>query len=82
MLCVSVARFASVLRDSACVVLLWGTSENFRLQSMISIFRFVVSFAVLHTCAHGEHGNFVSGGTQSIDGGVIACVVAVASVVA
>ena len=57
----SVARFASVLRDSACVVLLWGTSENYRLQSMISIFRFVVS-AVLHTCVHGEHGNFVSGG--------------------
>ena len=47
---------------------------------MISLFRFVTSFAVLQSCVRGEHGKFVSGGTQSIDGGLIACVVAVSSV--
>ena len=71
-----------MLRDVACVVQLWRTHESFRLQSIITFFRFVVSFAVLQSCVRGEHGKFVSGGTQSIDGGVIACVVAVASVAA
>ena len=65
-----------VLRDVASLVQFWSTSENIRLQSMITLFRFVVSFAVLQSCVRGEHGKFISGGTQSIDGGVIACVVA------
>ena len=72
--------FRGVLCDVARVLHLWDTSESFRLQSIISSFRFVVSFAVLQSCVRGEDGKFVSGGTESIDGGVIACVVAVASV--
>ena len=63
-----------VLRDVASVVQLWGTSENIRLQSVISLFRFVACFAVLQSCVRGKHGKFVSRGTQSTDGGVIACV--------
>ena len=63
-----------VLRDVASLVQFWGTSENIRLQSVISLFRFVVSFAVFQSCVRGEHGKFISGGTQSIDWGVIACV--------
>ena len=73
-------RCEPVLRDVASLVQFWSTSENIRLQSMITLFRFVVSFAVLQSCVRGEHGKFISGGTQSIDGGVIACVVAVSSV--
>ena len=38
-----------------------------RLLSMISPFRFVVSFAFLQTCARGELGKFVSGGMQSLE---------------
>ena len=56
-----------VLRDVASLVQFWGTSENIRLQSVISLFRFVASFAVLQTCVRRKHGRFVSGGTQSID---------------
>ena len=56
-----------MLRDVASVVQFGGMSENFRLQSMISLFRFVASFAVLQTCVRGEHGKFVSGVTQTID---------------
>ena len=67
---------------SCCGSWFWGTSDQIRLQSVITLFHFVVTFAVLQSCARGEHGKFVSGGTQSIDGGVIACVVAVASVAA
>ena len=69
-----------VLRGVASVVQFGCASENIRLQSVISLFRFVVSFAVLQSLVRGEHGKFVSGGTQSIDGGVIACALAVASV--
>ena len=56
-----------VLRDVASLVQFWGTSEHIRMRSMISSFRFLVSFAVLESCVRGEHGKFVSGGTQSID---------------
>ena len=56
-----------VLRNVASVVQFWNTSENIRLQSVISLFRFVASFAVLQTCVRRKHGRFVSGGTQSID---------------
>ena len=56
-----------VLRHEASVDQFGGTSEKIRLQSVISLFRFVVSFGVLQTCVRGEHGKFVSGGTQSID---------------
>ena len=59
--------FRAVLRDVASVVQLWRTSESARLQSIITFFRFVVSFAVLHTCVRGDHGEFVSGVIQSID---------------
>ena len=71
-----------MLRDVACVVQLWRTHESFRLQSIISLFRFVVSVAVLQACFRGEHGKFASGRTETTDGGLIACVVAVASVAA
>ena len=43
------------------------TSDNFRLQSIITFFRFVASFAVLQTCVRAEHSKFVSGGTHSTD---------------
>ena len=56
-----------VLRDVASLVQFWGTSENIRLQSVISLFRFVVSHTVLQTCVRGEHGEFVSGVIQSIN---------------
>ena len=69
-----------MLHDVPSVVQFGGTSEKIRLQPTISLFRFVTSFAVLQSCVRGEHGKFVSGGTQSIDGGLIACVVAVSSV--
>ena len=59
--------FRAVLRDVACVVQFWRTSENARLQSIITFFRFVASFAVLETCVRGEHVKFVSGEAPTID---------------
>ena len=53
--------------DVACIVKFGSTSENARLQSIIMLFRFVVSFGVLQTCVRGEHVKFVSGGTPSTD---------------
>ena len=74
--------FRAVLCDVARVLHLWDTSESFRLQSIISLFRFVASVAVLQACFRGEHGKFASGRTQTTDGGLIACCLAVASVAA
>ena len=53
-----------VLRGVASVVQFGYTSENIRLQSVITLFRFS---AVLQSCVLGEHGKFVSAETQSID---------------
>ena len=38
-----------------------------RLQSMITLFRCVVFSVFLQACVQEEHGNFVSGGMQTIE---------------
>ena len=53
-----------MLRDVAVVMQFWCESEHIRLQSMTSLFRFGVSFAVLQTCFRGENGQFVADGTK------------------
>ena len=54
----------TVLRDVAIVVQFWRVIEHIRLLSTTSLFRFVVSFAVLEKCVCGEQAKFVACGTK------------------
>ena len=66
--CSGCSPMQAVSRDVAIVVQFWCAIEHIRLQSMISfvtsLFRFVVSFAVLEMCVCGEQAMFVAGGTK------------------
>ena len=50
----------TVLRDVPIVVQFWRVIEDIRLLSMTSLFRFVVSFAVLEKCICGEQAKFAA----------------------
>ena len=67
------ARVGFFLR---CIPLRTVLRDSFAINDLTFSFR---CFSVLQACVRGENGKF--GGTQIIDGGVIACVVTAASVV-
>ena len=50
---------------SGCIPLRTALRDSFASKDLTISFRCVLS--VLHTCVRGEHGKFVSGGTQSIE---------------